>query len=254
MFLGVAIVCAVAILTWDGPESRRRLARWTIAICVPGLLVTLTRAPILATLAAVLLVLMLGRWRLATVGAVTAAAVLLVVLLPTLRQTDLYQERFTDAQTISHRGAIQEWSLQLAAEKPILGWGYNSFDEAKNAAQFDVDGTNIDLILGFTSHNTYVTALVELGGVGLVLLGLPFVVLGVAALARVRVPAPDRWLLVASLASIILTILTALTFDLRFFSFAQLLPWMFLAMLRTHLARPVGSGTDHGLATRSDAL
>jgi O-antigen ligase len=232
MVLGIAIVTAVALLSWGGPARFRRLAVWALVLCVPALFATLTRGPMVATALAVALILVLGRWRFVTIGGIAVLLVALVALFPSIRETDLYQERFADAQTLSHREAIQEWSLKLAAEKPIFGWGKGSFNEVKNAAQFDIQGANIQLVLQFTSHNTYLTALVELGVVGVALFALPFVVLFVSGLLALRRDTPDRWLVASALASLMVIVVTALTIDLRFFSFAQVLPWIFLAMLR----------------------
>ena len=89
-------------------------------------------------------------------------------------------------------------------------------------------------MLDFTSHNTYLTMLVELGGIGLLLFASPFVVLAVAGVVRARRPTDDRWLIVAAVVSLGVVALSAMTFDLRFFSFAQVLTWILLALL----ARP----------------
>jgi O-antigen ligase len=232
--LGVAIVTAVAALTWNGPRALRRPALATLAICIPGLLATLTRGPILATILGVVCVLAFSRWRTKLLAAIAVLTIVFVATLPTLRASTLYQDRVASSENITTREALQDWSLQLAAERPVFGWGYASFDEAKNSAQFDVRGTNIDLVLDFTSHNTYLTMLVELGGIGLLLFASPFVALAVAGVLQARRPTEDRWLIVASVVSLGVVALSAMTFDLRFFSFAQVLTWVLLALL----ARP----------------
>jgi O-antigen ligase len=238
LVLGVAMVCAVAVLTWDGPSSLRRPALVTLATCVPGLVTTMTRGSILATAFAVALVLLFGRWRLHMLVGVFAALLVLLALLPRIQATELYQGRVTNEGNISARAALQDLSLDLAAQKPFLGWGHGSFDEAKNTYAFDVGGVPIEAVIENTSHNTYLTILVEYGLLGLILFALPFAVVATAALPRVQDPSPERWLLIAALASLLLVVLGAMTFDLRFFSYAQLLPWTFLAILRMLLERP----------------
>ncbi|WP_332699846.1 hypothetical protein, partial [Halalkalibacter lacteus] len=49
MFIGVGFVFALAVLAWDGPRRLRRLSWAMVIVGVPGLLFTLTRAPVLAT-------------------------------------------------------------------------------------------------------------------------------------------------------------------------------------------------------------
>lgn len=237
LFLGVAIVFAVAILSWDGPRPLRRLSIVTLVVCVPGLAMTMTRGSILAAIFAVGLVLLFGRWRLPLLVGAFALFVVLLALFPRIQATELYQGRITNEGNISARAALQDVSLQLASEKPILGWGHGSFDEEKNRYAFDSGGVPIEAVLENTSHNTYLTILVEYGIVGLILFSLPFIVVATAALPRVQEPSPERWLFIASLASLLLVVLAALTFDLRFFPFAQLLPWIFLAVLRRLLER-----------------
>ena len=78
----------------------------------------------------------------------------------------------------------------------------------------------------------------ELGGLGLALLMLPFVYYGWKGMIRARAPAPDRWIVVAALGSLLVIFLTALTLDFRFFSIAQMLPFLFLAVLRRTVSVP----------------
>ena len=65
---------------------------------------------------------------------------------------------------------IQDWSLKLAKQKPVLGFGYDSFDRVKNSANFTAGALPVSLGLDSTSHNTFLTVLVQYGGVGLLLL------------------------------------------------------------------------------------
>jgi len=232
LFLGASIVTAVAVLVWDGPRSLRRLSWAVLAVCTPALVGTLTRAPILATIVVVVLLLLLGRARVLGLGLLAVAGIALVMMLPTLKETDLYRERVAEKGTVEFRAQSQDWSLRLAAQKPVLGWGYGSFDRVKNASGFHTEGIPIRSVLEFTSHNSFLTILVELGGVGLLIYLSPFLILGFAGVNRARAPAPDRWLVVASLGCLLVILLTAATFDTRFFSFALMLPFVYLAMLR----------------------
>jgi O-antigen ligase len=233
-FLGTAIVFATAALTHGGPRSFRRPAVVVVLICVPGLMATLTRGPIIATACTVTLLLVHGRLRLLGLGLIAATALAVIALLPTIRTSGFYEQRVVERTNVLVRRNIQDWSLKLAAQRPLVGWGYGSFDRVKNASGFSASGgLPIAFVLTYTSHNTYLTMLVELGFVGVLLFALPFAILSWKALARARLPdSPDRWLAAATLGSLMTVALTASTLDFRFFHFGTLLSWLLLALLR----------------------
>jgi O-antigen ligase len=244
MFLGVGIALSLAVLTWGGPRSLRRLSMLTLIVGVPGLLATLTRGPILATAVAAVLVLVLGHKRLLGVAVVASTVVVLVVLWPSIRATTLYQERGAETTDIRVRSGLQDWSFQLAAQKPLFGWGYGSFDRVKNASELTAaGGVSIRYLLESTSHNSYLTMLVETGAFGLLLYVLPFLILAGRAIARTRAPTPDGWVIAGTIASLFVIVLSAVTLDFRFFSFAQVLPWVLLGILR-------GAATTAPISTR----
>jgi O-antigen ligase len=142
------------------------------------------------------------------------------------------------------RAGLQDWSLQLAEQKPILGWGYGSFDRVKNTSELTATGgISIKYLLDNTSHNSYLTMLVETGVIGLLLYALPFLILAGRAMARARAPSFDGWVIAGTLASLLVIALSGMTLDLRFFSFAQVLPWILLAILR-------GATTTAPISTR----
>jgi O-antigen ligase len=233
MFLGVGIVLALAVLTWGGPRSLRRLSMLMLIVGVPGLIATLTRGPILATAVAAVFVLVLGHKRLLGVAVIASTVIVIMAVWPSIRATTVYQERGADAETVRVRAGLQDWSLQLAAQKPVFGWGYGSFDRVKNTSGLTAaGGVSIRSLLETTSHNSYLTILVETGVIGLLLYALPFLTLASLAVARVRARSPDGWVIVGTLASLFVIALSGVTLDLRFFSFAQALPWILLAILR----------------------
>jgi exopolysaccharide production protein ExoQ len=232
-FLGIGIVLALTVLTWGGTRSLRRLSLLVLVVGIPGILATLTRGPILATAIAAVGVLVLGRRRLLATAVIASTVLALVAFWPNIQTTKVYQERAAVSETIRARQGIQDWSLQLAAQKPVFGWGYGSFDRAKNTSGLTgFNGVPIAFLLQNTSHNTYLTILVELGAVGLLLYALPFLVITARAIARARAPTPDTWIIVGSVASLLVIVLSASALDFRFFSMATMLPWLFLAILR----------------------
>jgi O-antigen ligase len=233
-FVGAGVLVAIAVLAWDGPHELRRLAIATILVGVPGVLFTLTRGPILATVVVAIAALLFStRTRLVAIGAIALSALLVTVAWPYISKSSAYQDRFSNSRNVEARVLLQNASLQLAGRKPILGWGYDSFDRVK--ALTDITGSTKAQALYVdqtTSHDTYLTVLVEYGSVGLLLFLLPWVVISARSLRRARAPSPDRWLLVAAPAAVAVVALNGATVDYRFFSFVPATPWLFLALAR----------------------
>jgi O-antigen ligase len=238
MFLGVGVVVGLAVLAWNGPQSLRRLSIAAVALGVPAVALTLTRGSMLPTvLVGCVIVLTSRRWRLAGLAAVALSVVALVALWPTITSSQVYQDRLADRTNVQGRFLLQDWSLRLAAEKPFTGWGYDSFDRVKNASDFSTHGLPPSFVLESTSHDSYLTVLVEYGSVGFLLLMLPWVVLVIAGIRAVPLHPDEQWVLVASLGALTVVLLTGATLDYRFFSFALMLPWIFLGTIRRVVER-----------------
>jgi len=231
-YLGCGIVLALAVIAWSGPKHLRRLSWIMVAVGVPGLFATLTRGPILATLVAGLgLLLLSGRARILTVGIIVASAFALVQFWPQIEQAELYQQRFGDRVNVEGRADIQDVSLAAAAEKPIFGWGYGSFDTAKLTSSGSFDA-RVKGSLESTSHNTFLTVLVELGGLGLALMLVPWLVIMAWGVAAVRRRVENAWFLVGCMGAVLVWGITAATTDQKYFSFVNLLPWLLLGAIR----------------------
>ena len=238
-FVGAGMVVGLAILCWDGPRELRTLSIVVICVGVPALATTLTRGPILATIVVGTAILVLSaRTRMLGIGVSLACALALFAAWPSIKQSSVYNNRLSNTRNIEARVVIQDWSLKLAKQKPVLGYGYDSFDRVKNSANFTAGALPVSLGLDSTSHNTFLTVLVQYGGVGLLLLLLPQLVIVLLAANRARAPSAERWLLVGGIAAVAVVALSAATLDLRFFSFVPAVPWIFLGLMR----RVVGPG------------
>ena len=238
-FIGVGIVLALAILCWTGPRQLHRLAGIMLVVGLPGLYATKTRGPILATVVAALLVLLLSkRSRVVGLGVVAVVVLLLVVFWPQIRSSAVYQTRFAQKQNVEARLVLQDVSVKLIEKRPILGWGYDSFDRVKYDVAVPSGTVPLAQALQSTSHDTFLTMLVEYGVVGFVLFLFPWLAIGAGAVRRLRTAVADRWFLVAGLASILLLAINGATLDYRFFSFVPMLGWMFLGLLRRELRAP----------------
>ena len=231
--LGMGIVLALAILVWNGPAPLRKLAIATIVVGFPGLYFTLTRAPIIGTLAAVLLVLITRtKTRLLALAVCVVAVVALSASWSRITASTIYRERVTNATNVQARFLIQDWSLKLAAERPVFGWGYASFDRVKNTANLSSGTTPLGFGTNNTSHNTYLTILVELGSVGLALLAIPWLLIPWrAARSALRDPR-STWFVVGAVAALIVFVAAANAGDFKYFSFLPVVPWLLLGLLR----------------------
>jgi O-antigen ligase len=233
LFLGVVLVLALTLLVWGGPPRLRRLSLLTILLGIPALALTLTRGPMIGAGAVALLVLVLrGRTRWRTVLAVGLALMVLVAEWGVISSTSLYKSRLSNGSNVQIRVVIDRLSVNLAERKPILGWGYGSFDTVKSKASFDPRPLTRDDVLFFTSHNTFLTVLVETGLVGLLVLVLPWLVLARRTLARVVRGTTQEWMFVGLLAMLAVWIISVGTFDVRFFPLGTALPWLAAGLMR----------------------
>ena len=111
----------------------------------------------------------------------------------------------------------------------------------KNAQTFlGTTGQDQTLGRGSTSHDSFLTILVETGLVGLLVYLVPWAALLARGVERARAPSPERWLLLVGLTIPVVYGLSAATFDMRFFSYPQVLPWLALGLLR-RLTRDVAT-------------
>ena len=164
-FIGVGMVVALAVLCWDGPIRLRRLSIVMLVLGPLGLFATLTRGSILATVVACVPVVVLApRSRLFGLGAIALAGLTILLFWGDIASTSVYQGRLSNAQNVDVRLALQKASLHLAGEKPILGWGYGSFDRVKTEVQLSGSIGSVTAsaaVEGNTSHDTFLTVLVE---------------------------------------------------------------------------------------------
>jgi O-antigen ligase len=231
--LGMGIVLALAVLVWGGPERLRPLAIATLVLGVPGILVTYTRAPILATVViGVVILASRAQTRVIGICSLIVAAVVIAASWGRITESTVYQQRVTNESNVEGRLLLQDWSLKLAGERPLFGWGYGSFDRVKNSARLSSGSFPESFGTDYTSHNTYLTTLVESGGVGLALLLLPFLVITWRAFKMTLARPESRWFLVGAISAITVYVIDANTLDMRFFSFVPALPWLFLGLLR----------------------
>ena len=231
-FLGMGIVVSVSILVWNGPVRLRKAAIVALIIGLPGLYMTYTRGPIIGTVVGVIVVLLSRpRTRLLAAAFATLAIVVIIGSWNRISASDVYQNRITNSGNVNIRRDLEHWSWKLVQKRPVVGWGFNSFNRAKESAGFTAE----DLALNGTSsssHNTYLTVLVEHGFIGFLLFIGPWLVIPWRSLkAALRNP-EARWYTAAASSAILVYVTAASAIDFNFFSFVPAMSWALLGILR----------------------
>ena len=243
-FLGMALAFAIAILLWNGPESLKRLSKAFIVLSLPALYFTYTRGPMLAVaLVGVGLVVLATRARWPSMLLLATAVATLFVLWSSFTSSSVYQSRFGNTHNIQTRVVLQKASLTLASQRPIVGWGYGSFNTVKNSANLQSEDPSA--LAYNTSHNTFLTVLVELGLAGLALFLLPWFIIGRRAISAARRATSERWLFAGVVGALAIYIISASTYDARFFSFVPALPWILLGVARRTLGEEETQSGSH---------
>jgi O-antigen ligase len=178
LYLGI---CAVAMLLWMQRFGRRgKLVGWLLTLLpLAAAALTLTRSVWLGTALALLLyaALVLGSRarKLVLFSALAAGSLVFALKFDSLAA---FEREGTAADTRSSaesRASFAYVSWQMFQDRPLFGFGFGQFPEAKLPYLADrTTSLNLELIRPLAHHNTYLSLLVELGLVGLVL----FLVIG----------------------------------------------------------------------------
>jgi len=148
-------------------------------------------------------------------------------------------ERLEDRHTTDARIVEAYAALRMLAARPLLGWGYDSFDRYDR--QFVRRVAGIAVRKDDTSHNTYLTILAEMGGMGFILYVFPLLWWLYQSIRHFsRLPRGEPWgrrfLLVLWLAVLHYRVTTSFM-DMRFFPFGSTLFWMELGFIGRQVAR-----------------
>jgi len=209
----------------------------TLALTLPALFFTYTRGGMIATITvASVLIAMRPRTRAIGAGAAVLAALLVWANWGDISNNSLYQQRAADTVNVTGRLVQDQAALDLTAQRPLLGWGYGQYDEAKKGVEFLSPGSLSERSLYYyTSHNTFLTILVELGVAGVAILFLPWLIVVGRTLRRLGSAPNPEWFTLSLLGILGVYVLTSFTTDMRFFSFVPALAWIAVGLLRRGL-------------------
>lgn len=250
--LGISIAAAFAYIVWCREGVWQiRLAWISILIAIPALWYTYARASLIAVVVAIALIAAFkSQARYTLIGAVVLSVVLTIATWGLVGESSVVNERFGNVTNAQVRVLLTAWSLELAAQRPVLGWGYGSFDAAKTYAESSIADIPTAFASEDTSHNTLLTVLVELGLLGAVPLLLAILVPVRESVRRLIKGSSRDWRLFAALGGLVVYGINALFIDMRFFSFPALIAWMLLGMLCMILEQSKEPTLDGGSSAR----
>jgi len=230
--LGMGIVVAVSILVWNGPLRLRKLAIVTLLVGIPGLSMTFTRGPIIGTALGVLVVLLSRpKTRLLAAACAIVAIVIIVGSWSRISGSSLYQHRITNSANVTIRRDLEHWSWKLAEKRPVFGWGFNSFNHAKASAGFTAEDLQLNGT-ATTSHDTYLTVLVEYGFIGFFIFIVPWIVIPWRSVKTAVKRHEGRWFTVGAVSALFVYFMAANAIDFGFYSFVPAVAWALLGILR----------------------
>lgn len=181
-YLGLALVALAAYLAWAAARARLVLAVGASGVILAGMAFTFSITSFAALFAALGLLAAL-RWRARGLAATAVLAVLAAAVFVAVGgapESDLADQRAID----SGRTDLVSGGLELAAERPLAGWGSGSFGAAFSQ-RFEARGATV-------SHSEPVTVAAEQGAPGLIVYVPLMLVSLVVLLGRAPAAAPAR--------------------------------------------------------------
>jgi putative inorganic carbon (HCO3(-)) transporter len=197
-YLILAVLAAVAYMVWTERSERAIAAAVGCVVLIAGLTLSFSQSSIFALLAGLVVLVALRwglRWALG-VGGVLAIAAVGTVLAAGVEPTS---SRSLEVRS-SGRVTLIKGGLELAGDRPVLGYGSGSFQNEFAQRYLDVEEPEG----GAISHSEPVTVAAEQGGLGLIVYGA-LVVAGLVALlgAAPLIPAPRGALVACFVAMIV---------------------------------------------------
>ena len=189
----LSLMFCLAIL-WVQLISRRgrALIGLVSGLCLGGILFAYTRAAWLACILASAVLLLRdsggGRSTVRRFGVLAVGAAFIVAL--TILPNSMIRSRVDDADTVMFRLNLWEASLTMVRDHPLIGSGFGSFGtEIANYEDDMTIGRGVNADPGTVVHNTVLSVLVELGGIGFVL----YAAAVIFVVERTRVAAKRVW-------------------------------------------------------------
>ena len=230
-YLGMGLVLGVVLLTecWRNKAMARVGYLLGIAVIMAALISTHARLGVsLGILAAILAAVLMGASR-RMVGLVVVLAALCFLALG----APLLDRAFAWRGDMAVRWGIYADTLRLIAERPLTGFGLDSFPLAHEMVRSEA---NYNAFVFTDAHSSYLESWAE---AGLAFGSMPFIAGALVLLRLLRSQFRGRAMVVSAIAAISLAATHSL-FDFSYEIEANLLLFLFLVALGTSEARPRG--------------
>ena len=221
--MGIGILAAFCCLSYVKSRFIKVALVITSGVLLYGVFASYTRSAWVSVLIVLFFAqfFLSGLWK-RTLPIFMIVPLLLSLVWSNLSVTSTIMKRVTNEGTVNERISVNKFAWNLFNERPLLGWGsgvLNAFAQRQ---------------LGISSHNIYITFLVE-GGVILFLSF--FAVVGYLLMRAVRVyrmtekGSLERNVLVAMTGSVLIYLLSGLAVELRFFGYFNALFWICIGVI-----------------------
>jgi putative inorganic carbon (HCO3(-)) transporter len=160
-----AVACVLAVLRWE--NSRWRVVAGVVgALCLLGVVLTLTRAVWIGAGAGSLIALLAYRptRRFVVPAAVACFALVVVALAVIPGLSDRVDTRLADQQPVWDRKNSNSAAVRMIGERPLFGFGWGKFPE--ESPNFYRQADDYPLSAVSELHNVYLSNAVELGVLG----------------------------------------------------------------------------------------
>jgi O-antigen ligase len=163
-FLALVMLGLAGALLWGRGTRELGLAAAALAVLWGGLVLTLSQSSFAGLLAGLVVLAWLRfgpRFVLPPLAAAAAVAAVLVLAFPGALRLDLGSDESLDNAT-SGRFSLMRGGVELALERPVLGWGSGAFQE-----QFRRQEKSSSRQATAASHTIPITVAAEQGAIGL---------------------------------------------------------------------------------------
>jgi O-antigen ligase len=189
--------------------------------------------------------------------ALLAAAVMSVMLIlstgPLANEFAYASDRLEESREAAYERSIQaNAGKNMFYARPVFGWGFGNYDryDWKFMERTQNMAPTAYHVRKSTSHNTYLTILAEMGGVGFFLFYFPVIWwLGLTIKALPRLPKKGFWnrrLLIAMWLPIGAQVAVSQSIDMRFFVYVLTLFWINLGLIANIVQTSLKPGDSGG--------
>ncbi len=225
--LGMGALASLAGFAHAQRKPTKAILALTAGLLLYGVFVSFTRSAWLSALVAIFLAqfFIKGLWK-KTLPVLAISTFLLIWVWQSLPQNDPVKERLLEQGNVVGRFERTIFALKEFEQKPLFGWGSGTLD-VLTAKRYPVEGFS-------TSHNTFVTMLVD-DGVVVTLLFVALIIAwfrqGFQVIRRSGRNSFERSAAAVFLGCILIYLISGMALELRYFGYINALLWISAAAI-----------------------